>query len=92
MLERIDRLPFFYTVECAQCHNILKVSHKSVEELKGVMNCTLCGKQIKFPQWEMLVKTSEDLNNFLGDRLNAKFIKLVLNPQFKLEDDVPAAH
>jgi len=91
MLERIDRLPFYFTLTCSLCRNVLNVSHKSIEELKGVMNCSLCGKQIKVPQWETLIKCSEDLNNFLSDRLNAKFFKLVINPQFKLEDDVPAA-
>lgn len=91
MLERIDKLPFFFTIDCSLCHNVLNVSHKSVEDMKGVLSCSLCGKQIKVPQWEVLVKASDDLNNYLSDRLNAKFFKLVLNPQFKMEDNVPAA-
>lgn len=91
MLERIDRLPFYFTIDCSLCRNVLNVSHKAIEDAKGVMTCSLCGKQIKVPQWELMVKASEDLNNYLSDRLNAKFFKLVPNPKFVMIDDVPAA-
>ncbi|MBF0499500.1 MAG: hypothetical protein HQM09_05180 [Candidatus Riflebacteria bacterium] len=91
MLERIDRLVFYFTVECSVCHNHMKVSHVCIGEQCGQMICTLCGKPMKVPEHEKLVQTSQVLNEYLGARDNAKCIKLTMNEFFKLEDAVPAA-
>ncbi len=91
MLERIDRLVFYFQIECAMCHQLIKVSHVVMEEQKGVLICSLCGKSIKVPDSEVIIKASKDLNAYLGDNLNAKFVKLILNDKFKVEDAVPAA-
>jgi len=89
MLERADRLVFFFTIECTNCHNIAKYSHVSIEEQTGVFVCTLCGKNIKIPDVEILIRSSKDLGAYLGDPLNSKFIRLVLNEGFKGESSVP---
>ncbi|NLI74973.1 MAG: hypothetical protein GX442_00865 [Candidatus Riflebacteria bacterium] len=90
MLDRLDKLVFYFHVECAMCHNISKVSHVVMEEQKGVLICTLCGKSIKVPEAEIIIKASKDLNAYLGDGLNAKFVKLILNDKFVVESAVPA--
>ena len=92
MLERIDKLVFYYTVDCANCHNILKVSHVVVDELKGSVVCSLCGKIVNVPKWEDLVQASKILDAYLGDSLNAKFVKLVMNEKFKIQEQQLAAH
>lgn len=90
MIERIERTVFFFSVECANCHDHMKVSHVVVEEQKGILICTLCGKSIKVPDPEILVRSAKDLNNYLGDSLNSKFIHLILNDKFVVESSVPA--
>lgn len=90
MLERIEKLVFYFTIDCANCHNLLKVSHVVVEEQKGLLLCCLCGKNIKVPDAEILIKAAKDLNAYLGDPMNAKFFKIVLNENFVTESSVPA--
>jgi hypothetical protein len=92
MLERIDQLVFYFTVECANCHNVMKVSHVVVEEKSGELFCSLCGKDVKVPGHEILVSASKSLNEYIGDSLNAKYINLVLNEKYNAPDDVPPAH
>lgn len=91
MLERLDKLVFYFQIECAICHQLINVSHVVIEEQKGILVCSLCGKTIKVPDTDVLIKASKDLNAYLGDSVNAKFVKLVLNEKFKAEDSVPAA-
>lgn len=91
MLERIDQLVFYFTIECANCHNKLKVSHVSIDEQKGNLVCSLCAKPIKVPDQDKLIKAAADLNGYLGDKMNYKFFKLTMNEAFKAEDGTPAA-
>ncbi|GAB4274415.1 MAG: hypothetical protein Kow0029_14750 [Candidatus Rifleibacteriota bacterium] len=91
MLERIDKLVFHYTIECANCHNCMKVSHVVIEEKAGEIFCSLCGKDVRVPNHEVLVSASKALNDYISDSLNAKYINLVLNEQYQpSEDDIPA--
>ena len=92
MLERIDKLVFYITVECANCHNIMKVSHTAVEEKKGDISCSLCGKDVRVPNYTDLVTASKTLNAYLGDSLNAKYINLVMNERYERADGTPPAH
>lgn len=91
MLERIDKLVFYFQVECALCKNVIKVSHVVIEEQNGMLICSLCGRNIKVPDAETLVKASKALNEYLGDSINSKFVKLVLNEKFKIQDELPLA-
>ena len=91
MLERIDRLVFYFTVECASCHNKLKASHVAIEEQKGAVICTLCGRTMKVPDSENLLAAAKKLNEYLGAKENQKYIKLTMNEAFAAESDVPAA-
>jgi transcription elongation factor Elf1 len=92
MLERIDKLVFYFTIECANCKNTMKVSHTSVEERNGDMFCSLCGKTVKVPNHQDLVSSAKTLNAYLGDTLNAKYINLVMNEQYEKADGTPPAH
>lgn len=92
MLERIDQLVFYFTIECANCHNVMKVSHVVVEEKAGDIFCSLCGKDVKVPNHETLVTSAKSLNEYIGDSLNAKYINIVLNEKYQAADDVPPAH
>lgn len=92
MLERIDRLVFYFTIDCSICHNLMKVSHVAVEETNGVMSCSLCNKQIKVPDHAKLIQSAKELNDYLSNKLNQKFIKVVLNEAFIVEDDAVPAH
>ena len=92
MLERIEFLVFYFVIECANCHNESKVSHVVVEEQVGQLVCSLCGKAIAVPNWEKLVASTKDLNTYLGDSLNSKFVKIELNPKFVVVDEGVAAH
>lgn len=92
MLDRIDKLVFYFTIECANCHNIMKVSHVVVDEKGGDIFCSLCGKDVKVPDHEKLVTSTKALNEYLGDSLNAKYVKLVLNEAYECPSDVPPAH
>lgn len=91
MLERIDKVVFYFTIDCAICHNLVNVSHVTIEEKKGGVECSLCGKQIKFPDFEKISQSAKILNEFLGDIANAKFVKLTMNDKYKAADNVPAA-
>ncbi|MBF0543383.1 MAG: hypothetical protein HQM08_03060 [Candidatus Riflebacteria bacterium] len=91
MLEKIETLVFYFTIDCAICHNKSKVSHVAIEEQNGQLVCTLCGKAIKVPNHERLVAISKELNDFLANRNNVKFITLTKNEAFNVVDDVPAA-
>lgn len=91
MLERIDKVVFYFTIDCAICHNHVNVSHVVIEEKKGLVDCSLCGKQIKFPDYEKIGRATKDLNDFLADVANCKFVKLTLNDKFVAQDNVPAA-
>ncbi|MBF0405836.1 MAG: hypothetical protein HQM10_00665 [Candidatus Riflebacteria bacterium] len=91
MLEKIETLVFHYTIDCAICHNKIKLSHVAIEEQKGQIVCSLCGKSIKVPDHEKLAEVSKYLNQFLGSSSNCKFITLTHNEAFHAADDVPAA-
>lgn len=91
MLERPDKLVFYFTIDCQLCANEIKVSHVVMEEQAGSLICSLCGKTVKVPSLELIVKAAKDLNGFLGDTANCKHIKLVLNEAFVVPDDTPAA-
>ena len=45
MLDRIDKLVFYFTIECANCRNVMKVSHTSVEE-KAVRCSAACAAKM----------------------------------------------
>ncbi|MFZ5949731.1 MAG: hypothetical protein ACOYXC_03435 [Candidatus Rifleibacteriota bacterium] len=92
MLERIDQLVFYFTIECANCRNVIKTSHVVVQEKAGLLFCSLCGKDVKVPGHENLVASGKFLNEYLGDSLNAKFINLVMNEKFERPSDTPPAH
>lgn len=92
MLERIDKLVFYFTVECANCRNVMKVSHTAVEEKAGTICCTLCGKDVKVPNFMDLVTSAKTLNEYLGDSLNAKYINLHMNEKYEKVSDTPPAH
>lgn len=92
MLERIDQLVFYFTIECANCHNVIKVSHVVISEKEGKLYCCLCGKEVKVPDYENLVSAAQTLNDYLSDSLNAKYVNLVLNEKYKIADDMPSAH
>jgi transcription elongation factor Elf1 len=91
MLDRIDQLVFYFTIECQLCRNVLKASHVAITEQSGNLVCTLCGKTIKVPDFDNFAKTAAELNKYLGDKANAKCIKLRMNEAFVQESDVPAA-
>jgi uncharacterized Zn finger protein len=92
MLERIDLLVFYFSIECANCKNIMKVSHETIKDKNGELFCSLCGRDVKVPGYEKLVGAAETLNDYIGDSQNAKYINLVLNEQYASDDDVPLAH
>jgi ribosomal protein S27E len=92
MLERIDKLVFYFTIECANCRNVMKVSHVVVEEKAGEIYCSLCGKDVKVPNHEELVTSAKTLNSYLGDSLNSKYVNLVMNEKYEKPDSAPPAH
>ncbi len=92
MLERIDKLVFYFTVECANCRNVMKVSHVVVDEKAGEIYCSLCGKDVKVPNHEELVSSAKTLNAYLGDSLNSKYVNLVMNEKYEKPDSAPPAH
>ena len=92
MLERIDKLVFYFTIDCANCRNVMKVSHVVVEEKAGEIYCSLCGKDVKVPNHEELVTSAKTLNSYLGDSLNSKYVNLVMNEKYEKPDSAPPAH
>ncbi|MDN5278609.1 MAG: hypothetical protein PWR01_2574 [Clostridiales bacterium] len=92
MLDRLDKLVFYFTIECANCHNKMKVSHVVIDEKSGELFCSLCGKDVKVPNYQTLVTAAKDLNGYIGDSLNAKYIDLVLNEHYEEPSDTPPAH
>lgn len=92
MLDRIDKLVFYFTIECANCRNIIKTSHVVIENKAGAIFCTLCGKDVKIPDYQNLVTAAKSLNEYVGDSYNAKYLNLVLNDKFEKADSTPAAH
>ncbi|PKL46890.1 MAG: hypothetical protein CVV42_15025 [Candidatus Riflebacteria bacterium HGW-Riflebacteria-2] len=91
MLDRIDRLAFYFAVECANCRDIMKVSHETIMMKSGELFCSLCGKDVKVPDYEKLARAASSLNDYVSDSFNAKYIKLVLNEKYVPPDDMPAA-
>lgn len=91
MLDRIDQLVFYFTVECANCRDVMKVSHETIRMRSGELFCSLCGKDVKVPDYEKLASAASSLNEYVSDSLNAKYIKLVLNEKYVPSDDMPAA-
>lgn len=91
MLERIDKVVFYFTIDCGICHNQVNVSHVTIEEKKGAVECSLCGKNIRFPDFEKISSSAKILNEFLGDISNTKFVKLTMNDKYKAADATPAA-
>ena len=90
MLDRIDKLVFYFTVECANCRNIMKVSHETVKMRAGELFCSLCGKDVRVPDYDRLAQLAGGLNDYVCDSYNAKYIKLVLNERYEAPDDTPA--
>ena len=91
MLDRIDRLVFYFEIECANCKDVTKVSHETIMMRSGELFCSLCGKDVKVPDYEKLVRAAASLNEYVSDSFNAKYIKLTLNDRYVAPDDVPAA-
>lgn len=91
MLDRIDRLVFYFAIECANCRDVMKVSHETIMMRSGELFCPLCGKDVKVPDFENLARTASGLNEYLSDSLNSKYIKLMLNSKYVSLDDMPAA-
>lgn len=92
MLQRIDKLVFYFTIECANCHDIMKVSHVVISEKAGTLFCSLCGKDVTVPNHETLATAAKTLDEYLGDSFNAQYVKLVLNKAFESPSDAPPAH
>ncbi len=88
----LKSLVFYFKIECALCHSEMSVSHEVIQEKSGELYCTLCGKVVKVPNWEKLVNASKELNEYIGDSLNAKYINIILNEQFECEEEEVAAH
>ncbi|MBR4329473.1 MAG: hypothetical protein IKP71_06430, partial [Candidatus Riflebacteria bacterium] len=65
MLETINKLVFYFDIECANCKTHLKASHESINDQKGILFCGLCGKEVKVPDYEKLVSASEALNQYV---------------------------
>jgi len=91
MLDRIDRLVFYFTVECANCRDVMKVSHETILMKSGELFCSLCGKDVKVPDYEKLARAAASLNEYVSDSFNSKYVKLVLNERYVPPDDMPAA-
>ncbi|PKL45838.1 MAG: hypothetical protein CVV41_02205 [Candidatus Riflebacteria bacterium HGW-Riflebacteria-1] len=91
MLDRIDRLVFYFTVECANCRDTIKVSHDTIQTRAGELFCSLCGKDVKVPDYEKLARAASSLNEYVSDSFNSKYIKLHLNEKYVPLDDMPAA-
>lgn len=92
MIEQLKDLVFYFSIECANCKTPMKTSHVVVEEKNGDLYCTLCGKSIKVPDHDKLVMAAKSLNNYILEGTNAKYIKMVLNEKFVVEDAAPPAH
>lgn len=91
MLDRIERLAFYFNVECANCRYSMKVSHETIMMRAGDLFCPLCGKDVKVPDYEKLARAAASLNEYVSDSFNAKYIKLALNEKYVPPDDMPAA-
>lgn len=92
MIDQLNTLVFYFTIECANCQTVMKVSHVVVENKQGDLYCTLCGKSIKVPEHEKLVIAAKGLNDYIIEGTNARYIKLMLNEKFIVEDSTPPAH
>lgn len=82
MLETINKLVFYFDIECANCKTHLKASHESINDQKGVLFCGLCGKEVKVPDYEKLVSASEALNQYVTNPINSQYISLELNEKY----------
>lgn len=83
MLETINKLVFYFDIECANCKTHLKASHESINDQKGILFCGLCGKEVKVPDYEKLVEVSEALNKYVTNPINSQYISLALNEKYK---------
>ena len=92
MIEEISKLVFYFELDCPNCHNKMKVSHEVIGDKCGELFCALCGKDLKVPSHESLVSAAKVINDYVGDSINAKYINLVINEKFAVEDNTPAAH
>ncbi len=92
MLDQIKDLVFYFNIECGNCQNQIKVSYHVIEEKQGDLFCSLCGKRILVPDHERFVAAAKGLNDYILEGTNAKYIKMVLNEQFVVEDSAPPAH
>lgn len=93
MLQQINEtLVFYFKIECANCHNMMKVSHAVIEEKSGELYCSLCGKTVTVPDHKTLCESANTLNNYIGDKFNAQYINIVLNEDFEVEAEEVAAH
>lgn len=82
MLETINKLVFYFDIECANCKTHLKASHESINDQKGILFCGLCGKEVKVPDYEKLVSASEALNQYVTNPINSQYISLALNEKY----------
>ena len=93
MIELVNKeLVFYFEVECANCRNKMNVSHVVIDLHEGALYCTLCGKEMKVPEYKKLIDAASTLNAYIGDSMNAKYIDLVLNPNYVFEEEELAAH
>lgn len=93
MIELVNKkLVFYFEVECANCKNTMNVSHVVINEKEGDLYCALCGKSMMVPDYKKLVDSAEILNSYVGDSMNAKYLNLVLNPNYAFEEEEVAAH
>ncbi len=82
MLDSLNKLVFYFDIECANCHNIIKASHSAIKDHEGLLFCGLCGKEVRVPDYEKLVETSEALNSYVSNPVNSQYITLVLNDKY----------
>lgn len=82
MLETITGLVFYFDIQCANCKHHMKASHESIKDQQGILHCGLCGKEVRVPNYENLVKTCEDMNKYLSSPINSQYITLELNEKY----------
>lgn len=87
MLATLDQLVFYFDIQCANCKNVMKASHASIEDQKGNLYCGLCGKEVKVPDHEKLVEIAQALNSYVSNPINSQYITLKLNEKYKGPQD-----
>lgn len=82
MLESLNKLVFYFDIQCANCKNVIKASHSAIHDCNGMLFCGLCGKEVKVPNHEELVECCEKLNKYVSNPINSQYITLVLNDKY----------